>query len=474
MRVSAALGLAALLAAGGLIPGAPNAAAAVTHRDVVLTDAGSPAATAPTFDQSLQYLLDDMLKVGTKTLPQLLAPNTTETVGDLLGGATNATTTVNTSLHIDSLLDLLGLNNITVAQVMDALQLNTTKTVDQVLAQMQLADVDLNQILTPLGIPSTQTLYGLADRFSVLNMTLGQIMQKIGPIGDPETQSVQAALQSIGLGGFYHQWFSSGGGTFLGANLHTLCGGVTGTVEDALNCIGTQYGNADSSHPNVTLSSKDTVGYLLTHIYQLDSDSTNANFNAPIGDYTVGQGLGFGPTTTVQQFVDKLMVNMNVTAGQYSGGIDPTTGQPVGDPVVTTITGDPYRGHITGLPFMYHTSATDPTPTTPMGSDVTVVTAPSDDPSQGATESLGSANWGDVLAWLNMPPTETLAQLIDGLWVNNTELGHYTVGDALQGMVVDQGALGSTGLVSDATTMQDFLTAIGFNTMTLDQFIGLS
>lgn len=473
---SVALGLVVLAAAGTVATAPSSPAATVAHRDIMLTEAG--AAAAPTFDQSLQYLLDDMLKTGTKTLPQLLAPNASETLGELLGESSNGTTTVDTALHIGSLLDLLGLNNITVNQVMDALNLNTTKTVDQILQQMQLANVDLDQILTPLGVPSTQTLYGLADRFSVLNMTLGEIMQKIGPISNPDTQTVQAALQSIGMGGFYTAWFVPGKGapSALGANLYTLCSGVDGTVEDALNCITTQYGNADSTHPNVKLSSNETVGYLLTHIYQLQPGTQNANFNAPIGDYTLGQGLGFNSTTTVQQFVDKLMVNMNVTAGQFGGGVSATTGQPVGNPVVTTITGDPYRGQTTGLPFDYCTSSSscDSTNTTLMGSNVTVVTAPSDDPGQSTPVALGSQTWGSVLTWLNVPPTESLAQLIDGLWVNNTQLGDYTVGNMLQGLVVDQAALGSTGEVSDSTTVQDFLTAIGFNNMTLDQFLGLS
>ncbi|HEU4361493.1 MAG TPA: hypothetical protein VFR27_08270 [Mycobacterium sp.] len=503
MLRAGALGGLVFIGAGNLTPvGAAGHLFAppetVYRDDIKLADFTGTTSPTPTFDDSLHYLLDDLLKVGTKTLPQLLtAADPTLTVGQLLGMSSNGATTVGTSLDLTSLMYLLGLNNVTVEDVMDALNLQPTKTVDQILQQMNLANVDLDQILTPLGIPSTQTLYGLADRLSVVNLTLAQIMAKLGPITSPTTQSVQSALQSIGLGSFYSGWFT--GCSIFSPGLCYICSGVTGTVEDALECIKTEYANTTTtgkpptptSPQNFTLNSNQTVGYLLTHIYQLTGQGTggtsskpDANFSLPVGNYTIGQALGFNHSTTVQQFVDNLQVNMGVTAGQWQNGI--VNGSPSGDPVVTFIN-DPTHGGPTvpwGLPggTVSHGGVGDPTGSTGTGTiqypttGTAVGPAPSDDdagPGLAPTVSLGSSLWGNVLSWFNAPPNETLASLISQLWVNDVQLGNYTVGDAMEGMVVNPGAIGNVA-VSDSTLVSDFLTAIGFSNMTLDQLIGLN
>lgn len=444
----------------GVPPAAAGVSPVLVHRDDIrLTDLTGTTSPTPTFDESLRYLLDDMLGVGTKTLPQLItASNPSLTVGQLLGEA-SPTTTVSTSLHLDDMMNLLGLNNITVTDVMDALNLSPTKTVDQVLQQMSLADVNLDQFLTPLGVPSTQTIYGVAGLMSLTNVTLGDFMAKIGPVTNPAVTTVKNALMSIGLGGFYNKWFTGSSLTSLG--LGYLCTGVKGTVENALNCVHTQYNNADTNHPNVTLSSNQTVGYLLTHLYQLQptagpNNTTMADFTHPVGNYTIGQILNFNNTTTVQQMIDGLQVNMGVTAGQWSGGISPTTGSPVGNPVITTVVGNAQSTALSGKPG-------------------TITVAPADDdqgPGLAPTVSLGHSQWGDLLTWVNLPPSESLADMISKFWLNDVQLGHYTVGDALEGLVVNPGALGS-GL-TDNTLVDDFLTSIGFNNMTLDQLIGLN
>lgn len=461
-----ALTLGVITGAGNLAgpPGAPGAPADVVQRDdIMLTgtgeDIGAAAAASP-FDQSLKYLLDTILGAGTKTLPQLItAGDSTLTIGQLLGHSDNGSVTVNTELHLDSLLDLLGLNKAdsapgtydgeTVGALMTALNLSPNKTVDAILQQMQLANVTLDQLLTPLGIPSTQTLYGLFDRLSLLNQTLTQGIQKFGPIGDPDTQKVSDALDSIGLGGFYSGWFT--GSSLTDPGLGYLCTGVKGTVEDALECVQTHYKNADTQHPNFTLKSNETIGYLLTHIYQISgtypgNSQTTANFNEPIGAYTIGQALGFDNTTTVQQFVDKLMVNMNVTAGQTDAN---------GNPIVTTVSPNSSSTEFSGNPG-------------------TVSVAPSDDPAQSPYPgvSLGSQTFGSVLNWFNLNPDETLAQVIDNLTVGGNKMGTLTVGQALEGLVVDPAAIGSAP-VDDNTPVDNYLTAIGFNDWTLDQLIGL-
>lgn len=443
------------------VPGGGATLPPLVHRDgIALVDNGTsyaadaPApAAAPTFDDGLHYLLDDLLGAGTKTLPELIAPDPTLTMGELLGDSSNGATTVDTSTGLHDMLYLLGLNNIDVGDVMDALNLSPTKTVDQVLQQMNLADVNLDQLLTPLGIPSTQTLYGLMDRMSLLNQTLIDGIRKFGPIGDPNTQTVEEALQSIGLGGFYDPWFT--GSSLLKIGLGYLCHGVKGTVEDAIECVHTQYGNADTAHPNVNLKGTDTIGYLLTHVYQLQTNTGDADFSKPLGDYTIGQALGFNNTTTIQGVFDKLMINTDVHAGQWAGGIDPTTGAPAGAPVVSTVSGTVPENS---------------------GQHGALTLAPADDdvgPGEAPTQALGTSNWGNVLTWMGMPPNESLADLLSSFWVNDVQLGHYTLGDMLDGLIVNPGALSTPG-VEDSTTVDAFLSAIGFNTMTLDQLIGLN
>lgn len=548
-----------LICVGGPLREWASARSSVRHAGIGLVDKSSPlgwlvgdAAPALTttalpaansFDDSLHYLLDDLLGVGNKTLPQLIVGNHPNlTVGELLNMA-SPSTTVDTSLHLSDAFHLLGLGNINVAEVMAALSLpvlkpgtTTPTTFNDVLDTMQLSNVKLDQILAPLGVPHTQTLYGLVDRFSSVNETLATLMQRVGPIGDPMTQTVQQALQSIGLGGFYSGWFT--GCNIFNIGLCMLCGGVTGTVEAAMNCIHTEYSNADSQHPNITLSSQQTAAYLLTHIYQLVPGTTNADFSKPVGNYTIGEMLGFDGNTTIKQLVNGptgyeadpnhvgIWINPQVTIGQWQNGI--VDGSPSGPSVITDITGAPWRGythHIGNnygggqtpnnqqnthapnnqLPWHYHTSGSNPGPMVDCNggvanggcSNVQVNEAPSDGhhgthyppennlPNSGGIfsqggpdgvpvdnlQKLGDTAWGDLLSWINLAPNKSLADVLSDFWVSDKQLGYYNIGDALMGMVTNPGALG-TGL-TDQTLVTDFMNAIGWGNLTLDDFIGL-
>lgn len=482
----------------------------------------TPAPAAYGFDDALHFVLDDLLTVGNKPLTDLIVGANPNLTMDQLLNMASPSTTVDTSMHIHDMLYLLGLDNINVADVVKALGMpvlqpgtSTPTTFDDILDKLQLSNVKLDQILTPLGIPHTQTLYGLVDRFSSVNETLTVLMQRIGPIGDPHTQSVQSALQSIGMGGYYNGWFT--GCSIFNMGLCMLCGGVTGTVEAAMNCVHTEYANADSQHPNITLDPDQTAAYLLTHIYQLVPGTKDADFSKPVGNYTIGQMLGFDGNTTIKQMIDGptgyeadpnhvgIWINPSVTIGQWQNGI--VNGSPSGPPLVTNISGDPFHGftfHVgTGtdgntanqLPWYYHTSSSNPNSIVGGGSPVWVNSATSDggfaphhppennvpglnvppvQPLPETTQPLGTTAWGDLLSWINLAPNKSIADVISELWVNDQQLGYYKLGNALMGMVTDPGALTVPNVLDGNTLVSDFMNAIGWGGMTLDEFIGLS
>lgn len=381
---------AAILGAAPAKPATTSLPGPVRH-DVALTDFTGTTTPTPTFDDSLKWLLDS-LGVGAKTIPQILAPGN-DTVGDLLG-----VSGVDTSLNIASTLDMLGLQNITVSQVMSALNLPATETVDQALSQIQLLNTRLDTILTPLGMPSTQTLFGLEQRFSIANITVDQLLPKLGFNGQ---EGLLPALQHIGLGGF---------ASMIEFISLAACGSSwsdSTPLDTVMSCVVAKQ----SPYPNYQLTGSSTLGGVLQNIHQVDQNG-NA-LPALVGQYTIGQALNFGPNTTIRQFVDNLMVNLNVTS-----------------------------------------TSNDPT-------------------YSGTLVPLGSQTLGSIMSWLNVPPNESLATLLDNMLVNNVPLGTYTIGDALDGLVVDPAAL-STQHVLDSTPLVDLFTAMGFGTLTVDQLLNLS
>ncbi len=310
-----ALAVTAVLGAAGLVaaPAVPVAAGLVetVHYDFVLTDLTGTTNPTPTFNESLQWLLDS-LGIGYKTPAELFAG--AGTMGDLLG-ASNITL----SLGITPLLQDLGLQNITIGDVMTALHLPPTMTVDQALAGMQMLDTKMDFVLTPLGIPSTQTLLGVEQHFSIANMTVDQLLPLLGFRGN---ESIGDAFSHLGQGD-QGGWFATALSLVCGLGVFT----TGSTLDSVIPCVkAPQYGGGTYT---VTGSSK--LGDVLQHAYMKDSNG-NLTSNT-LANYTVGQAMNFNSSTTFRQFIDNLMVNLNTSnsaPGYGDNGPNPPTLQPLG------------------------------------------------------------------------------------------------------------------------------------------------
>lgn len=385
-------------------PAAADTSATVGYR-VALVDSSTPviaadtASTPPTFDSSLAALLD-MLGVGDKTPAQLF--DNGETVGQLLGGSSTSTVTVDTGLNLQSTMDLLGLQNITIGQVMNALSLPPTDTVDQALSQMQFLNTKLDMLLTPLGLPSTQTLLGVEEKFGVDNITIDELLPKLGFSGSETFQQVEnfwgipsnfQSLMSLGFG-----FISCAPGK----------ASVNWSIDELIQCVSWKApdGTAETMHGD------DQLGWVLQNDTMPDG--------RPLADYTLGEALNFNSHTTIRQFIDNLHVNLS---NEYVGPDAPA--------------GDPSVPDLTNLP------------------------------------TLGNVSLAQLLSWANMPATEDLATFVSHLQVGGTDLGDYTIGDALDGLIVDPAAL-STATVQDTTPVEDLLNAMGWGTYTIDEMLNLT
>ncbi|MBS9533858.1 hypothetical protein KIH27_09705 [Mycobacterium sp. M1] len=353
--------------------------------------AADPPATLDPFEQSLKFLLDSM-GIGEKTPVQLFTPGGL-TVGELLNGSSGGGVTVDTGFHISDTLNLLGLQNITIGEVMTALSMPPADTVDQVLSTMQFLNTKLDMVLHPLGLMSTQTLLGVEEQFGVANITVDQLLSILGFAGN-ET-----------LGTVWNFWgLPSGFISLINTGLGLGCSGLSNssTIDTAIQCI-----TGISGLPGGKLSGSETLGEVLQADKMPDG--------RPLADYTLGEALGFNTSTTIRQFVDNLHLNLS--------------GEPVG-PGETV-------GSLNDLP------------------------------------TLGSTTIGSLMGWANMSPTESLATLIDNFQVGGVSLGSYTIGDALDHLILNPSALSTSG-VEDSTLVSDFLNAMGWGTYTIDQMLNLS
>lgn len=441
-RPTLRVGAAAVVAGSGLlVPAGTPGYVEVVHRAITLVDSADPAAaTAPTFADGMYGLLN-MLGIGDKTLPQLAGG--TETVGELLGASGLS---VSTQLGNPALLQMLGLDKYTLGDILTDFGLNPSNlTVDEVLQKVGLANVTLDDILTPLGIPSTETTMGLADRFSVAHLTLDQLLARGGFSG---SETLNQVLTQENLNGTALPTLMGALGLVSMASCNGGSGGSlngSSTIDQFINCLaldGVSAAKDAKGHPlpYIPVTGSMTVQQILEsqHFYNAMSSHTNV----VIGNWTIGQILNFTSSTTIQQFVDNLHVNLGVTS-------DPSGG----------------------------------TPSTPTGGDTEQ--SPSNDggsiavPSGSTVSSLptlGGESFGAVLNWINLNPADTLADIIaNEVKIGTQPLANLTIQGALDGLLVDPLAIGpSPSQVQDSTTLADLLTGMGFGTETLDQLLNLS
>lgn len=465
----------AVVAAAGLGSGLLGAAPTTTpatgplataHRNVVLTDYTGTTSPTPTFDDSLKWLLDS-LGIGTKTLPNLLPSGAT--IGGLLSPSG---LDVSTPLTPTGLFDLLGLNNFTLGDILTDLGLNPTMTMDAFAQKIQMANVPVDFFATPLGAPSTQTTLGLAERFDIANYSLDKILSLAGTqngVTMSGSTTLSQALTFMNLQGTYLNTLI-GLGTLVGNMTCPTAVSGSMTMDQFINCFtydGTIPNNGASTHGSVHLTGSTTVYQLLTqeHFYATTAagNNTTSHTTELIGDWTIGQILNFNSTTTIQQFIDNLHVNLNVHSDTYP--LPPATVGP----------GAP-SGSTTGVSIS-DSSADKGSATLPIPSGT-----PSDGSAGGGPDvttlpTLGSQTLGAFLTWINLNPNQTLAQLLGEVMIGSNPLSSSTIGSALTTMLLNPGALGPVGSqVVDTTPLETFFTAMGgpLATDTIDELLHLS
>lgn len=476
------IGAAVIVAGSGVAAGTPTGSLAdlpLVGRDIALVDNWSletPAApggyergvalpapaTAPTFGDGLYFLLNDMLGIGNKPFADLFSG--AGTVGDVLGvsGLTAHTALGSTS---PNLMAMLGLDTIKLDDILPMLGLDPAKSFDQVLDQMQLGGVTLDFLLTPLGIPSTQTTLGLAHRFSVAHLTLGEML---GRIGISPNATLGQMLDQFGLGGTALPGLMGAGGLIGNMTCPTALA-TSMTLDQFMQCItldatGDKNGTGRDAKghgfpPQIHLNKNTTIEQILTSQHFYDSNSNHTG--QIIGNWTLGEILsqkagspmgGSNPfiwnsSTTVQDLIDHIHVNTAVTSDPQGGA--PSLIYPFGD----------------GAPMNEQSP----------GNDNGGAAVPPGTNSQ-SLPTLGDTSFGQILTWINLPPSTSLADLITGkIWVGDHLAGTSTIGDILNGMIVDPQALGPIGTqVDDNTTIQDLLEGMGFGSQSLNDLLNLT
>lgn len=443
-----------------------------------LRDAGTALPAAPmTFDESLYYLLNDTLGIGNQTVPQLFRG--AGTVGDVLGvSGLSVEDTLGGSTPDGGLMHLLGLDAIHVDDLLPMFGLNSTENFDAVLNTMGLGNVTLDFLLTPLGIPSTQTTLGLAHRFSVAHLSIGDMLNRAG---FSPNDSFNQLFNRLGLGGTALPGLM-GFGSLVGQMTCPANISADMTVDQFLQCLlldGVGKNNKDpkdyaesvqdakghNTPAAIHVNKNTTIEQLLTsqHFY----DSNSAHTSRVIGNWTLGEILSqkagspsipagdtpflWNTSTTVKDLIDHIHVNTGVTSA----------GQDVGPSLI--------------MPWGSGSGSGSPVNEQSPGDDSGSVAVPPGSTSQHLP-TLGATSFGDILRWINLDPNLSLADIITGkFWVGSGLLGGSTIGDVLQGMIVNPQALGPIGTeVGADTTIQELLDGMGWGNQNLNEMLGLA
>lgn len=245
------------------LTGSTNVADGIWTNPQVLLDTN-------TFAGSLQWLLDNELKIGGTTLPDMIDKNSSIHLGTLLGGSG-----LGTSSTMTDVFDKLGLSGFQMGALMGGLGLGTSTTVDGLLSKMGMGTMALDTLLKDLGFTngSHETVDQLLTMTGMQNMSVSQLLTAVGM---PGTTTVDGLLTNMGLG-----------------NLTGLLGamGVTSST-NLTNLIGLMGSGAGSL----------TLGQLLGPAGSV----AGTGFLSTIGSMTFGQLLGFTSTTTLGSVVDGL------------------------------------------------------------------------------------------------------------------------------------------------------------------------
>lgn len=248
------------------------------------------------FNTSIKFLLDNLLGIGNKPLDELLGGNGA-TIGDLLGGSN-----IDTSFGISQLMDALGMQNITLGQLLGDFGLynaTTPVTVDDVMNTWGLGGWTLDHLLlATVGLSSTSTLGDVVTDLSVANDTLDELMAKAGINGGG---SLTDALVDLHINS-----------TIVRTAITGLYGDPdTTTVDHVISTLGQCGGPLSQCGPTSTpqIFGSSTLEEALKAWHPANTTGSFNFANPSLWDYTLGQAGNFTSSTTVTQFLDNLMVN---------------------------------------------------------------------------------------------------------------------------------------------------------------------
>ncbi|MBS9533859.1 hypothetical protein KIH27_09710 [Mycobacterium sp. M1] len=239
-----------------------------------VADALFPSVTlnTDTFGGSLQWLLDNELKLGNVTLPNMVDPHSTLTLESLLAGSH-----LGTSSTMTDVFNQLGLDNFKLEPLMTSLGLAPGSSLDTLLDHLGLANLTVNNLMTDfVGFGTGETLAGLVDKIGMGTKTIGDLM---GMVGLPATTTVDGLLNQLGVGELSGLLGGLGVGstTDLGALLSVLGSGTSTLTLDDL------------------LKAAPTSGAV-----------TGDGVLSKIGDMTLGQMIGLGSATTLADTINDL------------------------------------------------------------------------------------------------------------------------------------------------------------------------
>lgn len=234
-----------------------------------------------TFAGSLQWLLDNELKIGNANLPGMLDPHSTVTVEHLLSGAG-----LGVSSSMSDLFNSLGLQNFKMGQILSDLGMPASSTVDALLAHMGMGSATLSGLMTQMvGFGQGEDLAQLVDKIGMGGKTISDLMTMVGM---PGTTSVDTLMGNLGLG-----------------NLTGLLGvmGVTSST-DLAGLVSLLGSHAGSLTLDQLMNAAPTTG-------AVTGDGTLST----IGDMTLGKLLGFTSTTTLTSILNGMHFTSTATMG---------------------------------------------------------------------------------------------------------------------------------------------------------------
>jgi hypothetical protein len=276
---------------------------------------GTSGPTFPTFQQSMVFLLNNMLGIGTKTPGQLFDPNNTTTLDSLLGGSS-----LSHSSTIGDLFNALGLQNINLSAVLFGLNPSDTLTALMTTGPLgSLGGLTLNGILTgtggtgPLPDGVATTVLQLVDKVGMGTMTLPELL---GMLGIQSGATMDNLFTGLGIGGLegFLPLMGLAPGTDLVVGIDKLTGGALGATTTLDGLMGS--GGLLSTVGTMTLgqllgvSSTDTLATIVGNVHW--TDPGNASITN-LGQVSLADILGWltlDPSKSIAWNLDQLPMGL--------------------------------------------------------------------------------------------------------------------------------------------------------------------